>query len=305
MKNLFRTTTFLAIVACWLWSTAFVSVKIGLSYQQPFQFAGIRFILSGIMIFIGFGNFKKYWREFRKNWRFISLIAVVQTFGQYAFFYQGMNLVPGALGAMLIGASPLFIAVVAHVFTHNDKITLPKVSSIITGVIGIAIITLGRQKIALKSHLEWLGIIMLIITNLLSGYSNVLVKKSSGDVSPFVLSSGSLGLGGVMLLLVSIPVEGLNPGPFPVSYYLSLFWLSFISAAAFSIWFGLLKRPGVRVSDLNTWKFIIPVSGAVLSWMIIKTEKPDVISIAGMVIIMLSLVLLSYSNRRTRDFAAV
>ncbi|MCD6354765.1 MAG: hypothetical protein J7L95_04370 [Prolixibacteraceae bacterium] len=46
MSNTFKNTTFLAILACWLWSTAFVGVKIGLEYQSPFQFAGSRFFIS-------------------------------------------------------------------------------------------------------------------------------------------------------------------------------------------------------------------------------------------------------------------
>jgi drug/metabolite transporter (DMT)-like permease len=45
------------------------------------------------------------------------------------------------------------------------------------------------------------------------------------------------------------------------------------------------------------WKFIIPALGAALSWMLIKDEKPDWISVAGMLVITLSLVLLNYANR--------
>src|SRR5690554_6315215 len=59
MKNIFRSTTFMAIVAAWLWSTAFVGVKIGLEYHSPLQFAGIRFFLSGLFILLFMGRFKQ------------------------------------------------------------------------------------------------------------------------------------------------------------------------------------------------------------------------------------------------------
>ncbi len=101
-----------------------------------------------------------------------------------------------------------------------------------------------------------------------------------------------------MLFLLAIPVEGIKWGPFPPVYYLTLGWLSFLSAAAFAIWYTLLQRPGVKVSILNMWKFIIPALGAALSWILIKDEKPDWISIAGMIVITLSLVLLNYANRK-------
>lgn len=298
MKNILKSTTFLAILACWLWSTAFVGVKIGLEYHSPFQFAGIRFFISGVLMFLYYGKPLRFLRELKKHWKFILLLSVVQIFVQYALFYSGLNLVPGSLGAMIIGSSPVFIAIVAHFSFHNDKMTPLKTVSILTGVVGIAIITIGRTKIEMKGELEFLGIGLLLLNNLISGYSNVLISKKSTGISPVVLSSTSLMIGGLLLFLVSIPKEGLNTGPFPPAYYYSLAWLSFLSAAAFTIWYSLLKRPGVKVSILNVWKFLIPVSGAILSWIILSDEKPDLISIISMVVIALSLLSLNYSNQK-------
>lgn len=300
MKNTIKSTTFLAILACWLWSTAFAGVKIGLQYQTPFQFAGIRFMISGILIFLYFGKPQRFLREVASNLKFVLLIAVVQIFAQYALFYSGLNLVPGALGAMIIGSSPFFIAIVAHFSFHNDKMSRLKTASILIGVAGIAIITLGRTKVEMKGELELLGIGLLLVNNLVSGYSNVLISKSTRNISPVVLSSVSLFLGGLMLLLVSFPKEGIHFGPFPAEYYLALGWLSFLSAAAITIWYSLLQRPGVKVSILNTWKFLIPVSGAILSWILLKNEKPDITSISGMLVIAVSLLLLNYANLKAK-----
>lgn len=297
-RNIFKSTTFLAILACWLWSTAFANVKIGLQYNSPFQFAGIRFIISGIILFIYFGKPKVVYYEFKAYWKFILMLSVMQFSAQYAFFYMGMKFVPGALGAMIIGSSPLFIAIVAHFWMHNDKMTPIKTGSIIIGIIGIAIITIGRTKVEIKNELELLGIGLLFVNNIFSGFSNVMVSKYQTGRSPVVLSMTSLFIGGLMLFIVAIPVEGINWGPFPMVYYLTLGWLSFLSAAAFAIWYTLLQRPGVKVSVLNIWKFLIPASGAALSWILIKDEKPDWISIVGMLVITVSLVTLNYANRK-------
>lgn len=299
-KNILKSTTFLAILCCWMWSTAFAMVKIGLKYNAPFQFGGMRFIIAGLMLFIYFGKPKTIISEFKANWKFIILLSIVQFSAQYAFFYKGMELVPGALGAMIIGSSPIFIAVIAHFSMHNDKMTPLKTGSIVIGLIGIAIITLGRTKVEIKNELELLGIGFLFANNILSGYSNVMVSKYQTGRTPMVLSSTSLFIGGLMLYAVAIPVEGINWGPFPLVYYLASTWLGFISAAAFAIWYTLLQRPRVKVSILNTWKFIIPVLGAALSWILIKEEKPDWISIAGMAIITISLLTLNYANRRNK-----
>ena len=58
-----------------------------------------------------------------------------------------------------------------------------------------------------------------------------------------------------------------------------------MAAIAFSLWFKLLQRPGVKVSELNLWKFINPVVGAILSWLLVPDENPEWLTISGMIII--------------------
>ncbi len=297
MKKLLLSTTFLAIVASLLWSTAFAGIKIGLQYHTPLQFAAMRFTLAGLMVMLTFGKWGIYLREVKREWRFILTIGFIQVIVQYGLFYTGMDLVPGALGAMIVGSSPLFVALVAH-FTHpNDRLNTMKGISILVGVAGIAILTLGRSNVVTKNPYEWVGIALLIFNNMASGYSNVLVSRFSRPLSPIILTSASLLIGGSMLFLLSLPIEGVPRGPFPWDYWAALIWLAFLSAAAFSIWYSLLKRPGVKVSELNVWKFLIPVSGAALSWILVKGEDPDQGSVAGMFFIVMALVLVSRARK--------
>jgi drug/metabolite transporter (DMT)-like permease len=288
-----RSTTFLAIIACILWATAFVGIKIGLKYTSPFQFAGVRFFLSGLLILPFIPNLLEKIRDAKKNVAKILFVGFIQTFLQYALFYRGVDMVPGALGAMIIGSGPLFIAVVAHFLMPDDGLTRRKIFSILLGLAGIFIISLGRKSMGATGQFVGLGILILISNNLLSGFGNILVASDKRKIPPLVLSSFSMIFGGLMLFVLGLSVEGLQTGPFPLEYWLSLAWLSFLSAGAISIWYTLLKRPGVKVSSLNMWKFIIPVLGAVLSWLILPNENPTLIAIIGMVLVALSLVVLN------------
>ncbi len=277
-------TVFLAIIACLLWSSAFAGVKVGLQYNLPFQFAGIRFVIAGILLLpfaIARNNVLQiFWRY---KWK-ILLISMMQIFLTYALFYNGLNYVPGAMGAIIIGSSPLFIAGLSHFFMQGDRMSWKKGLVILFGFSGIVLVSVGRHGSVSGGALIYLGVFLLILNNILAGFTNILIAKDKGRIPPLVLSSLSMIIGGVLLFLLAIPVEGINFGPFPRDYYIALGWLSFLSAAAFTIWFSLLKRPGVKVSSLNMWKFLIPVSGAVLSWIIIENEQADVISVLGMIL---------------------
>lgn len=290
-------TIFWAIIACLLWSTAYAGIKLGLQFDTPFHFAGIRFIISGLMILPFTVKPVVYIKMIRDNWKIVAWVTILQIVINYSLFYQGLNLVPGALGAVVYGAQPLIIAIVAAILHKDDKLTRKKIITIIFGISGVIFISAGRQAFKLGTELELLGITMILIGNIATATSNVIISLRSRNINPFVLSSSSLFIGGLILYLISIPLEDVPKGPLPLKYWMILLWLSFMAASAFSIWFKLLQRPGVKVSELNLWKFITPITGAVLSWLLIPGEHPEWLTILGMIIITVSLIMFYRSIR--------
>lgn len=299
IRKLFADTTFLAIIASLLWASAFAGVKIGLRYHTPFQFAGVRFVISGIMLILYFNNIRNFLHEVVRNWRFIAFIALLQTVMQYMLFYSGIDLLPASIAAMITGSSPLFVSVVAHFSVQDDRMSRIKLLSILMGVAGVAVISLGRSHLPSGVAISMLGVSLLLVNNFFSGWANVLISKHPKQISPIVLSSSSLFFGGIGLILISVPFEGYGLKAVAPEYFVSLAWLSFLSAAAFAIWYTLLQRPGVKVSELNMWKFLIPVAGAILSWILLPNESPDWISVSGMLVIAASLLLTAIQSGKS------
>jgi drug/metabolite transporter (DMT)-like permease len=289
-------TIFWAIIACLLWSTAYATIKLGLQYDTPFHFAGVRFMIAGIIILPFTVKPVAYIRMIGEHWKVVAWVTLLLTLINYSLFYHGLNLVPGAVGAVIVGSQPLVTAVVASLMQKDDKLTRKKIITIIFGISGVVLISAGRQAFKLGTAMELLGVLMLLMANIAVATSNVIVSLKSKGMNPLVLSSSSLFIGGAILYLISIPVEGLPAEPLPFNYWLILAWLSFMAAAAFSLWYKLLQRPGVKVSELNLWKFIIPVVGAIISWLIVPEEHPEWLTISGMIIITVSLIMF-YSNK--------
>lgn len=235
----------------------------------------------------------------KEYWKVVALVTLLQTLINYSLFYHGLKLVPGAIGAVIVGSQPLVTAIVASLMHSEDKLTGKKIVTVISGLAGVILISAGRQAFHFGTSVELLGILMILGANAALSVSNVIVSVKSKGMNPLVLSSSSLFIGGIILYLVSIPTEGAPAGPLPLDYWMVLGWLSLMAALAFSIWFKLIQRPGVKVSELNLWKFIIPVVGAVLSWLIVPDESPEWITVSGMVIIIASLILFNI-NHKTR-----
>ena len=230
-------------------------------------------------------------------WKVVALVTLLQTLINYSLFYHGLKLVPGAIGAVIVGSQPLVTSIVASMMHSEDKLTGKKIVTVISGLAGVILISAGRQAFHFGTTIELVGIVMILGANVALSVSNVIVSVKSKGMNPLVLSSSSLFIGGVILYLVSIPTEGSPTMPLPFEYWMVLAWLSIMAAVAFSIWFKLIQRPGVKVSELNLWKFIIPIVGAILSWLIVPDENPEWITISGMIIIIASLILFNTNNK--------
>lgn len=77
----------------------------------------------------------------------------------------------------------------------------------------------------------------------------------------------------------------------PAGFYISLSILVFISVFAFSFWFIALQSKGAKVSDINMCRLINPILGAILSWIMLPGEYPTFSTVAGMIIIVSSLII--------------
>jgi len=298
MPVFFKSTGFLAMLACLLWSSAFPCIKIGLHYTTPLQFAGIRFMLSGLMILPFCGSFPIYLKNIADHRRTVLTVALFQTALTSSLLYIGLGILPSAIGAIITGSQPLIIAVMAHFVARSERMTARRFISILLGLSGVAIIALKSGKTDSASGFEFPGLIMLLFSNVSSGVGNIIVSRTSDPIPPLILNSSQLFLGGLITFLISIPFEGLHWGSFTAGYILPLLWLSTLSAMAFSIWFILLQRKGVAVADLNLWLLLIPVSGACLSWIFIAGESPELFTVLGMSCIVMALLILNLGTGR-------
>lgn len=286
----------LAVIACLLWSTAFVGIKVGLVYTTPLRFAGARFFIAGVLLLPFAGGASKLWAVLREHRRYVLTVSLLSTVIVYALFYLGISMGSASTTAIVVGGGPLFIAIMAHLFMPDDKITLRKALSLLIGLGGIWAIAMSRYRDETSGPAAFWAVFLLIGSNVSGGLGNILIAKSRRDINPLTLSALQLTLGGAALFLISMAVEPMDTALKPLPYYGALLYLSLLSAGAMTIWFSLLSRPGIKVSEINIWKFIIPVAGALLSWTLLKDEHPDWGQLLGMAAIAVALVLMHYKR---------
>ena len=299
-KNIINTPLYfiLIIFTCTLWGSAFAGAKIGFQYCSPIMLSGLRFSLAGILLLpILFMQKQPFFSHF-KHWKYMLIFGFIQTFMQYGLFFVGLNKVPGAVAAIIVGAGPIFITILAHFTMKDDGFTTKKVISSILGFSGIIFIALNKDGVNEISNEFYYGIALLIASNIIGASTNIIVKKKQHlKISPIALTSFANYAGGMTLLITALLFEPITLNNPPTEFYFALIWLAIIPAAGFSIWYYLLALDGVKVSELNIWKFIIPIVGSVLSWTLLG-EEPRWQEIVGIMTISTAIIVLQYSPKK-------
>lgn len=270
----------LAVLCCLLWGTAFPVLKIsyselGLASDDVFSkmvFAGMRFMLSGVLVFIYY-----YIRHKKVPPIKSSSIVPFLTFGilnttlQYFFFYTGVANTTAIKGVLLDTSKPLFVVILAHILYSNDRINLHKALGLILGFVGIIIVNmnqLGSGGLSLSFSLFGEG--FLIFASIASAAAVIYGKSLSKRFDPTVMNCYQFIMGSFILLAVGLYGTGGFHLRFNLAASLLLFYSAAVSAIAFVIWFNLLKHN--KATSVTIFLFLIPIFGTIISSIVLPNE---------------------------------
>lgn len=280
-----------AILASILWAIVNPVIKTGLSYDMtPMNFAGLRFTSVGIIL-LAYTWHKGMWEEIKKNSKLFTLLTLVNIFLGYAAFYIGVNLVDGAISSIIMGTTPFVNIILSHIMTKHDKLNKHKVISILISLVGLLMIIGVKSGGYSIDGVGLIGIGLLFMNIIFQGYSAIKVAEYKANIDPVFLNAVQMFFGGFLLYVTGVAIEGYKQfiGK-PMGFYLSLGTLVFVSVFAFSFWFIALQDKNTKVSEVNMCRLINPILGAILSWIMLPDEVPTFNTVAGMIIIVFSLV---------------
>ncbi|WP_392486789.1 DMT family transporter [Haloimpatiens sp. FM7315] len=286
----------LALIACFLWGSAFPSIKIGYKLFEinktntygKILFAGYRFLLSSMLILI-FCTISKLSIKIKKEAFFkLILLGVIQTFLQYIFFYIGLSNTSGVKGAIISSSNTFFSVLLPHFFYREDKITYKRLIGVILGFIGVVIVNLKAGSF--DGGFKFTGEGFIILSSLAGAFAGIYTKKLAKDISPFAVSGYQLFTGSIALILVGTLGASQNI-TFTTKGSILLLYMAFISAAAFSIWAVLLKYNGV--GKVSIYKFSIPIIGSFLSFFLLNESFKSSNVIFAIILVSLGIYLIN------------
>ncbi len=272
MKRLPIKIMILAALCNILFGSAIPAIKLGYDLFgmegdifSSILYAGIRFFSAGVAVFIFTSLYEKKLPSFKKqNALDVVLLGVVYIFLQYLFFYIGVSNVPGTVSTLLTSSSVFISIVLAHFIYKDDKITLTKGIGSIIGFAGVFMVCVSGLS---AKGFTFTGEGFVFVSSFMFVLGSVINKKVTKSISSFVSTAYNLLIGGLLLIIVGF--SGYNGGiEVTFSGCLALMYLIFVSSFATTLWCTLVKN--YPIGDLSIFNFLIPVSGAIFSGILLK-----------------------------------
>lgn len=269
-----------ALTAAIVWGWAYPLIKLGFEEfaitpdltGSKILFAGIRFSISGLIILaVARATGKSFSIRQTTDWWYILIFSLLNTTLHYMCFYIGLSHAPGARSAILNSLSVFLVVILACIFFKSDKMTLKKTLGCLVGFAGIMALNIDSMPFmptapatSANDSFTMLGDGMIIGNAICGAAASLLTRGLGKRINVFVGTGYSLALGGLLLVVCSLFIDGYLPR-ITVLGIVYLILLIGISTIGFTLYNKLLTcNPVGKVAIYNS---LIPVVGAVTSCM--------------------------------------
>lgn len=291
----------LAIFCNVLWGTAFPFIKIGTSLfalregviSDQIYFAGLRFVITGLLLFIYlFIKNKEIPKIKMENFNWILLVALFQTTLQYLFIYIGLANITSVNGSIFSSLGGFFSILISSIIYKNDRLNRRKIIGTLCGIIGVFICSYVRGE-GLSIHLN--GEFLLILASFFFASGVIVAKRVTKVENPFVLTSYSFFIGGLILLVIG-KILGGKLSQVSTLAILDLLYLGLLSALAFSLWTYLMSFN--KVSNISIFNFLIPIIGALLAAILLKENIFQIKYPISLILVSVGIILINKPSKK-------
>jgi drug/metabolite transporter (DMT)-like permease len=266
-----------------LWGGAFFFGKVAIVEIPPLTLAlGRVAIAAGVLaVFVRIGGSSS-----SQSWSSYIMLGLLQNVIPFGLVFWGQIYIPSSLSSILIATTPLFTVLIAHIATVDDKLTLARLTGLVTGFSGVAII-IGPDLLH-EFGTDLPAEVATLLGALSYAIAGVYGRRFRSE-PPLVVSTGQLIASTILLAPAAALIDRPWNLPIPSSAALcSLLGLAVLSTAlGYLIYFRILSRAGATNVMLVT--FLMPVS-TILLGILILDEHVTSRHLAGLATIVVGLI---------------
>lgn len=250
-----------------LWGGSFFFIGVAVRELPPLTIVASRVALAALVLLPALHLMGQQLPRERTIWLAFFGMGLLNNAIPFTLIVWGQSQIPSGLASILNATTPISTAIVAHVFTSDEKLTANRMLGVLLGLAGVAVMLgadlLGGlgQNIAAQS-----ACLLATLSYACAGVFGRRFRRMA--VPPPVTAGGQLIASTIMLLplaaIVDKPWTLALPGWPVIAALLALAVLS--TALAYVIFFRVMAAAG---SNVNLVTLLVPVSAILLGVLVL------------------------------------
>ena len=278
----------LLVLCAMLWGGAYTFNKFALPEIPPMTLTAVRLFLA-VTLLVPLAYVYGYrLPPLGRAWRPFLIFTLLSNIGPFLLVLYGQRETASGLAAVLVATTPLFLILLAHVFTLDERLTANKLAGVLIGIAGVSVV-FGSEALAGWST-ALAAKVALVAASLLYAIGGIFAKRLTGH-PPLVIATMQMTCGCLVATPLALAID--HPWTLPMPSLQAMAGIAGTgylgSALAAITYFSILTRAGATNAMLVT--LLVPVTpillGAVLFGEQLLTRE-----IAGAAIIALALIVI-------------
>ncbi len=290
-----RVITVLAFASVYvIWGSTYFAIRIAVETVPPFLAAGLRFVLAGAFLFV-YVLIRRTHMPTAVEWRNLAISALLLFVPAYGGLFWAEKTVPSGIAAALVATIPVWMALMEVFILRQTKLGWQLVASLLCGFGGVLLLTLKGISGGSHSLLPY-GVMM--VSQICWSVGTLMTKNMKLPESKVLRSAAQMGLGGLMLLVLSAVPGELQPMPhISMQAWSAILYLTvFGSVVAFTAYVWLLGH--FPATTVGSYAYVNPVVALALGYWF-GSESIDWRVFAGTFLVLAGVVLILRGNRAT------
>lgn len=273
-----------------IWGASFMFIKVALEELSPLAVAWTRLGGGGVVMIAVVAVMRLRPPRAARYWRHVAVLGLIGTALPYVLIAWGQQQIPSNVGAVLNGAMPFWVVILATAFLPAERLTPSRAIGVAMGFAGMAVI-IGPEALDFGSATTQ-GQFAFLVATFSYASGAVYIRRYMLGSSPWVLATAQ----NWMAFAILTPLI-LGAGELPeVSALSGRVILAVVALAVLAQGVGILIYywliANVEATQASFVTYLAPVAAQFWGWAVLS-EVPGLVLIPGLALVLAGMLLLN------------
>jgi drug/metabolite transporter (DMT)-like permease len=274
-----KTKVWIALLALYIvWGSTYLGIKVAIETIPPFFHAGIRFLISGIILMV-WQRAAGQQMPTRKQWVSTAIIGTLLLLGGNGLVAWAEQFIPSGVAALIIGSVPMFLVVAEALRPNGIKPNWQAIVGLLIGFAGIFILVGPAEISGSTAKLNSFGVAALLFACLFWSIGSIYSKSADLPRSSLMSTGAQMLMGSISLFIISLITGELNhwdPTSVSMRSIYGLLYLIFVGSLIGFASFGWLLQ-NAPISLVATYAYVNPIVAVLLgNWLAAEPLEPRI-----------------------------